>query len=130
MGILGPKYYRVAKPFGYLIQLGHRWTNTWIGRSQCSELVLDPGEADVGMVFHDLPGGVFTSGDAAAISDDSGHIARFTQPRHIFERSYGPDPDRSRFRELIRDGYLIECEPPTVRPDYNAWREFSSETLP
>jgi hypothetical protein len=125
MGVLEPKFYQVAKPFDYYIQLGHRWANTWIGRSQCSELVLDPGEAGVGQIFHDLPGGLFTSGDAAAVSD-IGHVARMVQPKHIFERSYGPDPDRMRFLQLIKEGFLVEIEKPAERPDYNAWT--SSQT--
>jgi hypothetical protein len=110
----GNRYYEVKEGFSLLRVDGYSWSNTYVGSSRAAAPVLLAVTGNPGDELHDLVGGLFY------VSAETGetHKVCLVPPKHIFEKSYGGDPEKHRIDALVKGGFLTEVPEPRRSADY------------
>lgn len=112
------RFFRVEKPFRAYRLVGDFLSNTFIGSSQCFENVYEARNVRPGDEIHVLPGGTFHF-DA---SERKWWCLRLDPPRHIFEKTYGFEPDDMILARRGSKGVVTESDYSTLKCDFKAAR--------
>ena len=108
-------YYTVAQAFEAMVIKGHEPSNTYVGRTQVLDPVLEAVTVPVGAEVHRLVGGTFL-----IMPDDSVYSLRLTKPPHVFVKCYGRPREEVAMDDLCNSSALSKIDKPDPTPDYNS----------